>query len=586
MSRLRLWLLCVAAATVLALVSSDAPAARAQNTARLTGTVRDQDGAAVRLAIVTLDGEALSSPRSRISDDQGRFAFESLPAGRFTLSAEKAAYVTSEWGARRAGRPGTTLTLAEGEPRLDVELRLPRGGVITGILRDTSGRAVPNAEVAAIPTRTRMTATSPTIERVEGVLTDDQGMFRIFGLAPDEYHVIAGMNYAGSGPVGAMTPSEIDRVLAAAGNGASAAAEAPAPDELPARAAVITYYPGTGVRGNAVAVPVDVGEVRDGVDFAIVLEPAAVVSGSVAAPPGVDLSSISVSITADEAPPLLSLSFLDYAINTPKPGPDGAFRIPGVPPGRYQLMARATVGSRRLLWAYTDLSVNGEDISGVLLTLQPGIRVGGRAVFAGATELPTPLTSFRLILRSELAAPVGSLGLPVNMGMRASILSDGRFAFAELIPGLYELAVTTPDDSAWWLRSAMLNGRDVLDYGLQVDEATDDLVVTFTRQDTKLSGTLTAGPGIPAPGYVIVTFPADPEMWRPQSRRIRATRPADDGTYAFERLPAGEYRVAALTDIDEGEWNAPAFLGQLLPASQPVTVAEGGVTTFDIRIAG
>jgi protocatechuate 3,4-dioxygenase beta subunit len=580
---------------------ASAQVAQTNGSARLTGTVRDQTGAPVRLAIVTLAGDAMPDRRSRISDDSGRFAFEGLPAGRFKLSAQKAAYVTNEWGSKRPGRPGTTLSLDDGDERLDVELLLPRGSVITGIVRDANGRPVPNAEVAAVPTQ-QSSATGPVVSILGGVFTNDLGEYRLFGLKPGTYYVISAMRLVGLGAVLTRSTDELDRVLASARGGAGRAG-APATDSGAEVVPVITYYPGTGRRANAVAVEVGVGEVRNGVDFGLSFEPSALLSGTVTGPPGILASTISLTLSPAEQVPVLSVAAFSLSLSVPRPKADGTFRIPSVPPGEYRLLARwspavarggaarggppPTPGETGQLWALADLSVNGEDISGILLGLQPGLQVSGRLVFAGTTELPESLPSYRLWARSLTTAPATSnIGLPQIISSRATIAADGALTFPDMIPDRYALDVTIPGSDEWWARSAMVNGRDALDFGLDVSARIDNLVVTLTRRPTTLRGKLTAGSGSPAPGFVIVVFPSDQDMWRHNSRRVRATRPADDGSFAFEKLPAGDYRVAALTDVEEGEWNDPSFLSLLLGASQPVAVSEGGVTTFDIRIAG
>lgn len=573
-------------------------------TASLSGIVRDHAGAPVRLAIVTLTSDDMPSPRSRLTDDGGRFSFESLPAGRFTLTSTKAAYVTSHWGARRAGRPGTPLILLEGERRDGVELTMPKGGVITGIVRDLGGRPVEHAEVAAI-TRARSVAPTTAANRIEGTMTDDRGRYRIFGLTPDEYLVVAGMRRVGMGTIGTPSDAEMDRLLADARDrvGAGPALTGAAPvDRAPAGVAVTTYYPGTARRSDAALVRVGAGEERDGVDFAMTLEPAAAVSGRIVAPGGVDLSDTSLAMTPVVPWVTLASTGFDQALLIRGPAADGTFSVPGVPPGDYTLVARwsprsqpgagrgstPASGDDGMLWARVELSVNGEDLAGVTLAMQPGVAVSGRVVFENSEAMPGPdeLRAVRISATSSATAPPNQYGLATNTGVGARVANDGTLAFPDLMPDAYDVDVFIQSGlDGWWPRSAIANGRDVLDYGLDVRAPVADLVVTFTREETTLTGTLTAAPGIPAPGYVIVVFPEDQAMWRPNARRIRADRPADDGTFRFERLPAGAYRVAALTDIEDGEWNQPAFLQQLLPASQPVTVAEGVETRFDIRIA-
>src|SRR5262245_65181694 len=77
----------------------DRPAslADATGTALVSGAIRDNapQPQPVARAIVTLKSAELPRGRTVISDDQGRFVFDRLPAGRFTLEATKPAYLTA-----------------------------------------------------------------------------------------------------------------------------------------------------------------------------------------------------------------------------------------------------------------------------------------------------------------------------------------------------------------------------------------------------------------------------------------------------------------------------------------------------------
>jgi len=140
----------------------------------------------------------------------------------------------------------------------------------------------------------------------------------------------------------------------------------------------------------------------------------------------------------------------------------------------------------------------------------------------------------------------------------------------------------------WALRSAMINGSDALDAPFEVrpDQPLDGLVVTYTDRPTELSGSLQAANGTPAPDFTIVVFAVDQRFWTPASRRSVTTRPATTGRYLVRNLPPGEYYVAAVTDIEPGEWYDPAFLERLVSASTKVTIGEGETRTLDLKIAG
>ena len=109
--------------------------------------------------------------------------------------------------------------------------------------------------------------------------------------------------------------------------------------------------------------------------------------------------------------------------------------------------------------------------------------------------------------------------------------------------------------------------------------------VTMVESLATLSGTLQDSSGRPTANYTVIVAPADPRFWTPQSRRIQAARPATDGRFSFRNLPAGDYRIVALDDVEPESWFDPEFLRQLVPASIAVTLADGQTTVQDVRIS-
>jgi uncharacterized protein (DUF2141 family) len=112
------------------------------------------------------------------------------------------------------------------------------------------------------------------------------------------------------------------------------------------------------------------------------------------------------------------------------------------------------------------------------------------------------------------------------------------------------------------------------------------VAITLSDKSTQLSGTLQDPSGKPTSDYTIVVFAVDPRYWQPNSRRIQSTRPGTSGTFTIRNLPPGDYRLAAVTDAEPGEWYDPAFLEQLRSASTPITLGEGEKKTQDLRIGG
>ena len=84
----------------------------------------------------------------------------------------------------------------------------------------------------------------------------------------------------------------------------------------------------------------------------------------------------------------------------------------------------------------------------------------------------------------------------------------------------------------------------------------------------------------------MLLFPADPALWLPGSRRISTSRPATDGVFTFRGMLPGDYYLAALTDLEPGEWNDPTLLGQLVPTAVKITLRDRQTTTQDFRVGG
>ena len=117
-----------------------------RGTAHITGVIvsNDTPSLPIRRAIVTLSGD-LPGGRSVVSDDEGRFAFAQLPSGRFTITATKPAYLPAVYGTNRPGRPGTAISIADGQNQT-ITIQMARGAVVSGAVRDRNGQPLPDPD--------------------------------------------------------------------------------------------------------------------------------------------------------------------------------------------------------------------------------------------------------------------------------------------------------------------------------------------------------------------------------------------------------------------------------------------------------
>jgi hypothetical protein len=596
------------AAILLAGASHLAPVGAAQASSHLAGVVVDASRQPVRRATVTLQG-GRESGRSVVTDDRGRFAFDSLDADRFVLSAAKPAYITSAFGAKRPGGPGTSIVLGVGERLENLVIVLSRGAALAGRIRNAAGQPAPDLEVRLV----RISASSAErvpVARDATVVTDEDGYFRAFGLLPGSY-LVAASSWRLSGEAAAPSKSHVDAELRALLNSTSALAARPvaAPAPVPPVMYAPVFFPGTAVAEHARPVVVESGSVVDDVDFALVAVPAAGIRGVVASPVGRP-ETVSVNLV----PHGLALPVVAgvAAVRHDYSDPEGRFAFRQVSPGTYTIIARSNARSARVLesgtrvfagsdglpdgdvlWGMTTVTLAGGEVV-TSVQLRPTLTLTGRVVVDAAPDRPSPAPgAIRLTMTPAppIAGPLASsyrLNGPPRTSSTAVVATDGTFAVRGLLPGWYTLEASIPGGSAasgWWMRSALAGGTDLLDGPIVIGESTPPPVtVRLSAARTELTGAIADRAGQAVAGIVVAAFPANRTLWWEESRRMQAARPDTRGRFVFHNLPPGEYLLAALTDIDEDSWRSSTFLEPLIAFGVPVRLAEGATVIQDLRI--
>ncbi|MBP6824637.1 MAG: carboxypeptidase regulatory-like domain-containing protein [Acidobacteria bacterium] len=150
----------------------------------------DKDSSA--LIRQSADGSIAKTTFSAKTDAEGRYRFMNLPGGKYSVSASSNAFVSVNGSQDNKSK---TVTLDSGESRENVDFTLVRGGVITGQITDAENRPIISQSVQffsviAIPNA------PPQIQRNPGrfneKMTDDRGVYRIYGLTPGNYIIGAG----------------------------------------------------------------------------------------------------------------------------------------------------------------------------------------------------------------------------------------------------------------------------------------------------------------------------------------------------------------------------------------------------------
>jgi uncharacterized protein (DUF2141 family) len=640
----------------------------------IAGTVvTEGSGNPVRRARVTLTAPELRGSRSMTTTDEGAFSFTALPAGRYNLSASKPGYVNITFGAKRPGRPGTPIQLIDGQKMEKASISLPKGAVVTGVVMDESGEPSPGTQVRVM--RAVMRTGEKTYEQSGQDQTDDRGIYRIYGLRPatTSQTRFRNTNMGDAQQQIARDQSPMQQVQCcrrpvaaaacrrwrtargrrgaggdrhSAGGAVTLLDQAAAlqqqlqqPEQPVAYAPV--FFPGTTMPSTASPVTLGVGDERAGIDFQLQLVPTARVEGTLqstdgALPQGTQITL--VPLDPGGAPSLPGLGTSSTRVNQA-----GTFQFTSVNPGQSADRARAHPrgGSERaqnaaagrggqafggggrggpggqgqitqVLWASTDIAVNGQNITDLALALQPGMTIRGRVMFDGS-NMPPPadLTRIRVNVSPRGQQPGLDVGVPP-----AQVDATGAFTITGIAPGKYSINANIAGEGGrggggaaggggggggraagagatgaaapqWVIRSAVTGAGDALDFGLVVEPNQDVAVtLTFVDRTQEISGTIQDTSGRPTADFTIIAFPSDKRFWLPQARRIRSSRPGTDGKFTFSGLPPGTYHLTAVTDVEPGEWFNPDFLSQLLSASVVVTVGEAERKVQDLKVAG
>ena len=507
-------------------------------------------------------------PRATTTDEQGRFSLTALPAGSYRVTVTKSGYVDGAFGQRRTLSNGTPITLADNQQVTDADVRMARGGVITGHVFDEDGEPLARAIVTVLRTQyargEKQLAPAGTPDQ-----TDDRGQFRVYGLPPGDYFVSA-------------TAGGLERII-------TQFAQLVAPGAAPEQTAdptgyAPTYYPGVVSATDASRLRLAPSQEMGGINFSIQVVPFATVRGVVSGGPATVflVSDTGIAAGGGRGGGGRGVGGLGGALlggqnlRTQTQG-DGTFAIPNVTPGKYTIMAGADAGTGEPKVAIQSLLVSGQEVM-VALTPVPGIDVTGTITLeAAGSNVPTTLSGFRVNL-----APLDSLGAWGRGGRPGDPSPDGRFTLGSVFPGHYAIRASGP--RGWMMKSVYLDGRDVTDQTLQVTgETIGGLNVIFTDRISSLAGFVRDRKSLPVEGLTVIAFPQDDRLWHPQSRQIVTARTDKTGAYRFDMVPAGDYFVVAVDDVEPGEWFDPAYLEQVRESAVKVAIGDGEQRAEDLK---
>ena len=462
-----------------------------------------------------------------VSDAQGYFRLEGLPADHFRLFAIKQGFTGGAYGTTRPTQPGTWITLAEGEQKSGLVLRLTREGVVTGTVVDAEGELIHNAHVSVL--RRVYERGKWTFRITVAAVTDPEGRFRIARVAAGSYVV-------------------------------RAAAPAPSRDRPVSYRA--TFYPDAVDLASARRIEVD-GQVVEGLNFRLPMEPAGTIAGKLLAPdPSWRPQSVSAISLDETASPRLSYSGWIWASE------DGQkFNITNLPAGRYLVSAAATDAQGAMVAATEEVAVTGGDSLELDLRLQPTGELAGSIEVVGRNA-----EKFRKF-QVQLIPPDGR---PSRIRPAMADPETLQFQFRGVEPGVWDIGVS-PLPPGGYIQSMTLGNQDVLNEEMTLDaNSRGPLRIVLNTEGASVAGQIEGG----KPAIVML---APRGKFQQVGSYFRSVWTDPGGKFRADGLTPGEYTVIAFDELDFTVAQSPEFVARYAGQGVPVELAGGVQTPVSVK---
>ena len=526
---------------------------------RIAGTVVNAvTGEPVRRATVAALAEADShTVASAVTDIDGSFALEGLPAAKYQLSASRRGFRTAFYDEH--DEFSTAIVTGPGQDTASLAFRLTPGSVLRGVVTGDGGDPVKDAEMMLF-LKPHTHNPSDRIKQVESTATDDTGAYEFGDLAAGEYllAVKAKPWYALHRPVSESRPRPA--------NDPSATLDVAYP---------VTFFDSTTDEAAA-SVIVLAGGNREEANIALHAVPALHLTIEMPRRPDGSLASAE-----------LRQSIFGAQVSTERAGYSDSVRtgtaefnelrrgtaeFTGVAPGHYEL---AQGDPPRIV----DLDATASQ--------QVDLALGTPTVaVSGTLQMPSGL-----LLTEESTMILDSLDPAHRQNPIQTTCTRGSFNFASVPPGAWELSAAG-SGSPLPIASITTGSRTRVGNQVTVRDHPLSLVVTVGLGETRVEGFASESGASGAPGdrssslgwhgvagVMVVLAPKNKSAWPALIRRDQSD---SDGSFSLRDVVPGQYIVVAIEDAWALDWAQPEVLSRYLPGGIAVTVTEQSGKTLTL----
>jgi carboxypeptidase family protein len=523
-------------------VAQDKPATPSNGGSyRIVGTVINvATGEPIQRAVVSALGQDQThSTASVVSDTQGHFAIEGLPAAKYPLSASKRGFRTALYDDHEGYN--TAIVTGPDQDTTHLIFFLVPGAVLHGVVSADGGDPVEGARVMLFE-KPRHPTQDERFLQLESATTDDTGAYEFGDLADGDYFVAV-----------AAQPWYATAMHRAGGNlPGNGANDAGAQLDV---AYPITYFDSTADEASAAEITLAKG---GRMEANINLH--AVSALHLGIPPPRDQLDknqfhpimLRQSIFGAQVPTDMML--------TPDPTRPGGSQLIGVAPGHYEL-EQGNPPHITEMDATASGQIDSEAGSATVAV------TGTLKMSAGGM----PPEEIPVILQPQQGAE--------SHAKQVATAQNGRFHFDSVAPGPWSVKVIGAGGE---MPALAVESGGTAHGGNQVavHDRPLDLVVTVGEGTTRVEG-FARKDGKGFPGAMIVLVPKQANNLEALVRRDQSD---SDGSFSLPDVVPGQYTIVAIEDGWELDWIHPGVLARYLPGGTAVTV--NGSSGDIVHLAG
>ena len=357
-------------------------------------TIKGKGAPGITVGVIRIEESRPQPAQHRtVTDDQGNYKITNVGPGKYRLSVAAPGLIPA------SGSEGNKqFLITKSEALENVDFALVRGGVITGKVTDSDSNPMIEEYVTAQPVES-----GPGNFRYmppPNTHTDDRGVYRMFGVAPGKYRIVAGQDADfGSGDGGHRR----------------------------------TFYPDVAEASEATIIEVSEGSEATNVD--ITLPELTVKYGArgriIDGDTGQPLANVPYGVHKyiNEGH---TISLTTGAVSNQ----DGEFKFDNLPPGKYAVFVEVSPGSD-FRSEFQRFEVIDQDVTGLIVKTIKGASISGVIVLEGTDDK----TIHDKLRKASVYAQVSRPDVNRSSSLLAPINPDGSFRIGALQSGTVNLGI-------------------------------------------------------------------------------------------------------------------------------------------------